>query len=72
MNIWPNGRHICIQAIQRYRYDNLSHFFQRYLQGENFDYEKLRDMGYNEWDARNLDAYINHSHDPFYADALTW
>ena len=54
-------------------YKDLGNFLQRYYNGENFDTAKLRSLGYDYFQARNLAAYINHPHDDdYYSNALGW
>lgn len=67
-------RRVCASEIAETGwYKNLGGFLQRYVAGEDFDYEKLKALGYNHFEARNLAAYINHSHnDNYYSNALGW
>jgi hypothetical protein len=34
-------------------------FFKRYLDGEDFNREKLENIGYDFWQARNINHFIN-------------
>jgi imidazoleglycerol phosphate synthase glutamine amidotransferase subunit HisH len=63
----------CIETIANEGYFDRENFFQRFRDGENFDSAKLRNMGYNQFAARNLSAYINNSHEEdYYAHSLYW
>jgi len=53
-------------------YQDHSNFFERYLHGEDFDYAKLKGIGYKPYEARNLNAYINNFHNSYYKNALGW
>ena len=68
----PVFRQNCVDDLKRTNYKNRERFFERYLAGENFDSSKLNQMGYDHWSSRNIDAYINHQHDTYYAHALSW
>lgn len=60
-----------IEKIKQYRYKDKDNFFQRYLDGEDFNEEKLMAIGYDYFCARNIDAYINNQHnDNYYRHAL--
>lgn len=67
-------RTACVEAIvETGWYDDKERFLERYLGGEDFDYKKLKKMGYDHFLARNLAAYINNSHnDDYYSHALGW
>lgn len=66
-------RQTCIEDIKEWNtYKNLDNFFERYLGGEDFDSDKLEEMGYNHWSARNLAAFINTKHVGMYKYALGW
>lgn len=68
----PQFRSDCIAAIKATGYTNLGSFFERYLNGEDFNEASLSSMGYGHPDARNLSEYINHAHDTYYGQALKW
>ena len=71
----PKFRQYCIDNIKECDfkgYKNRSHFFERYLAGENFDQKSLLAIGYTHFIARNLDAYINNVHNDYYGNALKW
>jgi hypothetical protein len=65
-------RQYCVEQIKRYDYENLGNFFERYLAGEDFDESKLEKLGYDYWGSYNLSEYINHPHDHYYKNALSW
>lgn len=65
-------RRSCVEDIKEWGYVDHENFFERYLGGEDFKYDKLVAMGYDHFSARNLDGYINNRHVGMYTHALGW
>jgi len=66
-------RQKCVDEIKDSKwYINRGKFFEMYLAGTDFDYAKLKQLGYNHFEARNLNAYINNPHRGMYEYALGW
>ena len=68
-----NFRKEAVEEIKRYGYINMENFFERYQEGEDFNFYKLSELGYNHFSARNINAYINNSHEgSYYGGSLGW
>lgn len=66
-------RQKCVDDMKNFSYPNFRNFFEKFLSGEDFNYEQLMSMGYDHWSARNIDEYIHHSHnDGYYRMSLCW
>ena len=53
-------------------YHDRDDFFIRYVNGENFDRQKLKEMGYDFYASRNISAYIGNPGNPNFQLALEW
>ena len=68
----PEFRQECVNKMKQAGYSNLDRFYDRYLDGEDFDYAKLKTLGFCRFSSRNINAYINNPHDHYYSCALSW
>jgi hypothetical protein len=53
----PEFRQYCVEQMKE-PYEDRENFFQRYLDGEDFNEQKLMNMGYDHWEARNINYFL--------------